>query len=314
MPKAGAPQLWPICLYSHGTGGDYLSFVNEGIAARLAKAGIATISIDNVLNGERAPAAIRISVSSMFSIRWRRVTTSARAASTTSCSERLAWGLNINGNTFDMKDEMFFGHSQGGLVGPPFLAYEPQVKGAVLSGAGALIYIALLEKTAPVDVTALVGEIDRDYPLDEFDPILAMVQMYMEPADPANYGPLITTTPPAGRTPTNVFQTQGFVDHYAPDDGILAFGVSMGLQPIAPPHRPLDPRGLQAPRLDARQRADHRQHGLGDDGRLPAVHAARRLRRSLRGLRHHGRAGPVGRVPGIADGPWHRDRRHLPAP
>src|SRR5262249_18801510 len=54
MPGAG----WPIVLYAHGTGGDYRSFIREGIAARLAGLGLATISIDQVLHGPRDPTGM----------------------------------------------------------------------------------------------------------------------------------------------------------------------------------------------------------------------------------------------------------------
>ena len=46
-PAAG----WPICIYAHGTGGDYRSFIDDGTALRLAKQGIAVISTDQVLHG-----------------------------------------------------------------------------------------------------------------------------------------------------------------------------------------------------------------------------------------------------------------------
>ena len=44
------------------------------------------------------------------------------------------------------------GHSQGGITGAPFLAFEPGVKAAVLSGTSALLFRVLLEKTQPFDI------------------------------------------------------------------------------------------------------------------------------------------------------------------
>ena len=49
---------------------------------------------------------------------------------------------------------MFFGHSQGGLNGPLFLAGSSLARGAVLSGAGSDPALNLLEKTKPADVAA----------------------------------------------------------------------------------------------------------------------------------------------------------------
>ena len=51
---------------------------------------------------------------------------------------------------------MFFGHSQGGLNGPLFLAASDLARGGVLSGAGSMLAVALLEKTKPVDIATAV--------------------------------------------------------------------------------------------------------------------------------------------------------------
>src|SRR5262249_13174029 len=124
--------------------------------------------------------------------------------------------------------------SRGGLPAPPFLAAEPNVTGAVLSGAGGLIYIALLDKTEPPIIPTFVMATIRDVPLDEFNATLALLQMFIEPADPANYGPLLIREPLPGVGAKNIYQSEGFVDHYAPDPGIEAFGVAMGLTPATP--------------------------------------------------------------------------------
>ena len=42
MPQEG----WPVVLYAHGTGGDYLSYWRNGTASRYADAGLAVVSID----------------------------------------------------------------------------------------------------------------------------------------------------------------------------------------------------------------------------------------------------------------------------
>ena len=48
---------------------------------------------------------------------------------------------------FDATKLIFIGHSQGGLNGPLFFAADDQARGGVLSGSGAMITVALLEKT-----------------------------------------------------------------------------------------------------------------------------------------------------------------------
>ena len=54
------------------------------------------------------------------------------------------------------------GHSQGSLTGAIYLAAEPDVKAAILSGAGAVLIQTLLNKKSPVDarvgLESLIGE------------------------------------------------------------------------------------------------------------------------------------------------------------
>src|SRR5690606_33309649 len=47
------PTGFPIAIYQHGTTGDWLSFVQDRTADRLAREGIAVISTDQVLHGPR---------------------------------------------------------------------------------------------------------------------------------------------------------------------------------------------------------------------------------------------------------------------
>jgi len=55
---------------------------------------------------------------------------------------------------FDATKLVFLGHSEGGLNGPLFLAGDDQALGGVLSGSGAMITVALLEKTSPMPSVA----------------------------------------------------------------------------------------------------------------------------------------------------------------
>ena len=230
-PDAG----WPIVIYAHGTGGDFRSFIGDGTAGRLAAEGLAVISIDQVMNGPRDPSGgdgqnffnFQNPVAARDNVR--------QGGADDFQLLRVARDLVLDGGVgFDGRKIFFFGHSQGGLTGPPFLAAEPDVSGAVLSGAAGLIYLALLEKREPIDIAALVSVIIPDRPLDRWNSVLALVQMFIEPGDPVNYGPLLVRTPLPGVAAKNIYQSEGFVDHFAPDDGIEAFGVAMGLEPVLP--------------------------------------------------------------------------------
>lgn len=232
---------WPVAIYAHGTGGSYHSFLNDGTATRLAAQGLAVISMDQVLNAVRDPANNPdFDFFNVQNPQAARYNTLQGAADDFSLL-RLARGIDFDGVTFDPAKIYFFGHSQGGLTGPPFLAAEPEVKGAVLSGAGAVLYLSLLTKTQPVDIASIVASAVRDPNLDENDPILAILQMWVERSDPANYGPLLARRPMANpeatgaaMAPKPIYQSEGFIDTFAPPPTIEAFATSIGGNQVMP--------------------------------------------------------------------------------
>jgi predicted esterase len=232
---------WPVAIYAHGTGGDYQSFVNDGTAGRLAAQGLATISIDQVLHGPRNPGGNPELDFFNFQNPDAGRNNAIQGALDNFALVRLLEGFRFSETepeartiTFDPTKITFFGHSQGGLTGPPFIAYEPRVRAAVLSGAGGLLYYALLNKTEPVDITAVVRGIISDDPLDEFNPALALLQTWIERSDTINYGPLLVREPPGDLPPMDIFQTMGFIDHFTPVPNIGALAVAIGGDLVAP--------------------------------------------------------------------------------
>ena len=95
------------------------------------------------------------------------------------------------------------------------------------------MFRVLLEKTQPFDIAAAVRTYISDVPLDEFNPVLALLQTWFERADPGNYGPLLARKPVVDasgqRVPLkDIYQSEGFVDHWAPNHNIEAFATSVG--------------------------------------------------------------------------------------
>ena len=223
---------FPICIYAHGTGGDYRSFVEDGTGGRLAAQGIATISTDQVLHGPRNPGGNPEIDFFNFGNPYGARDNALQGTADAFAQLRLAQGLSIvDGNRIIRVDPtrvFFFGHSQGGLTGPGFVAFEPSLTGAVFSGTGGLLYLNLLYKTMPFDIPSLVATFLRDDPVDEDNPSLALLQMWFERADGANYAPLMVRKPAPGLRPRNIFQTEGFSDSYAPNQGIEAFATALG--------------------------------------------------------------------------------------
>ncbi len=233
VPTSPVPATgFPFAIYAHGTGGDYKSFIDDGTAVRLAQQGIAVISTDQVLHGPRNPGGTPDIDFFNFGNPYAARDNALQGAADAFAQLRLATGLSVVDGTrtitLDPARAMFFGHSQGGLTGPPFVAFEPSLKGAVLSGTGGILYLAMLYKLAPLDIPALVGTFLRDNPIDEDNASLALLQMWVERSDAANYAPLMVRKPPAGITPRSIFQSEGFVDTYAPNPAIEAFATALG--------------------------------------------------------------------------------------
>ena len=132
---------------------------------------------------------------------------------------------------------VYMGHSQGGLNGPLFLAAEPDIKGGVLSAAGALLAISLEKKTKPININelieALVPTADAGV-LDRWHPVLAVLQQFIEPGDPANYAPFWFHEPLPGTAPRHIFMTAGLQDEYTPPESIFALAAA-GRVPIIEP-------------------------------------------------------------------------------
>jgi hypothetical protein len=249
MPAGG----WPIVLYAHGTGGDYKTFIYEDVGNNLGHvtdgsgaeiASMATFGIDQVLHGTRAPSSpsVELTFFNFNNIVAARDNVRQGAIDNFQLL-RLAQDLTVpmsDGSTarFDGTKVAFMGHSQGGLTGPGFVATAPEVRAAVLSGAGANMLLSLLGKTEPVDIPLLVQALLSE-PVDEFHPFLNLLQAYLEPADPGNYARGFFREPAAGQAAKSIFQSLGIVDHYTPLPTIMALAVAMGVQPVAPVLEPI---------------------------------------------------------------------------
>jgi hypothetical protein len=246
MPAAG----WPVVIYSHGTGGDYHSYIGDGSGHEAAKvtdangnviAQMAMLGTDQVLHGPRDPTGSNPDLT-FFNF---QNPTGARFNPLQGALDdfqvlRLVKAINVASAPttgvpikFDPTKIYFKGHSQGSLTGALYLAAEPEVKAGILSGAGAVLILSLLNKTSPVNIPQLIGGILRD-PVDQYHPLLSLLQSYLEQSDPSNYGKYYFREPPDGFAAKSIYQSLGFIDTYAPVPNGKAQALCAGLQPINP--------------------------------------------------------------------------------
>ncbi|MBL8600600.1 MAG: hypothetical protein JNK72_01620 [Myxococcales bacterium] len=235
MPEGG----WPIAVYAHGTGGNAGSFVNDRTAAALAAEGVAGLGIDQIFHGERAaPGTTPDTAFFNFTNPFAGRTNNRQAGLDLVQCGRFVRALAFDARTpggvvatrFDPNHVMFFGHSQGGLNGPLWLAADPLPQTAVLSGAAGVIALSIVLKTEPVNIPQTITSVlmlQRDE-LVALHPLATLLQTLADPADPINYAHLMSRAPQGAMRPKSVFLTQGFVDSYAPPPAIAALALAAG--------------------------------------------------------------------------------------
>jgi len=249
------PDGFPLVLYSHGTGGDYRSYLSDDTAQLLAAQGYATMGIDQIHHAARnptdsSPEVLFFNLFNPDAVRFNTLESAIDIVQQARAAARMVIPdfVTIEGGParFDPAHFYFFGHSQGGLVGPLFLGTDDSVRGGVISAGGALIGYALLEKIEPVSIPLIVTTLlrlpggDDAFELEGFDfdhPVITLLQGWIEPSDPANYGRYALDTPREGFAPKHILSTEGLRDVYVSPGSIEALAVSMRVPLMAPVSR-----------------------------------------------------------------------------
>lgn len=247
MPAEG----WPVMIYADGTGSDYRSFIENGLAAKFSNLAseshratqdpvrYAVISVDPNLHGARIPKGVSPEYYFFnFENPYAAVDNVHQAIAdyyslikfVSSVAKQDWWrkGTRDPIAKLDTTRMAFFGHSQGAIVGVPFLTIAPEIKGAVLSGCGGGALYSLLEKEKPFAIKqiieAFVGEA-----IDEFHPVMQLVQQLLDSVDPMNYVKRLALSPSASQTAKHLFLSEGIVDHYTPNRTTEALALAGGI-------------------------------------------------------------------------------------
>jgi hypothetical protein len=275
MPAAG----YPMVMYAHGTGGDYRSIVEEGnsIGDVLAQHCLASMGVDQIFHGARPGAPVEYfgpaetdpnpmyeptveltffnlnnPIAARTSGRQSAIDVVQQARLFTESHASVPASVSLTGKPilFDASKLLFFGHSQGGLNGPLFLAIDDQARGGVLSGSGSMITIALIEKVSPPPSVASLVKLLLDLTPAEgtevnlFHPALSMAQTLIDTIDPIHYVGYIFQHPRTGFAPKSIYQTEGTYsngtgDSFAPPQGIEVESVALGLPRMTPGIHPI---------------------------------------------------------------------------
>ncbi len=224
------PGGWPVLLYGHGTGGDYLSFArsatDEGFV--MARHGVAMIGFSQPLHYDRATPDTQTELDSFNYFNPTAGRTNFRQGALDHVF--LAEMLTSTPPTFQTADGPlpldpdrvgYFGHSQGGLTGAiaaPFMSQDIVVSG--FSGAGGFLSLTLALRKDPFDIQATVESLlgfQEIEVADPFHPAVGLIQMFAEATDPLNYAPYwFSADPEAAGRPVPVVLTEGLLDDYTP--------------------------------------------------------------------------------------------------
>ncbi len=229
------PNGWPVLVSLHGTGGDYRTFCNSDspleIADWMVPMGVVGLSIDLPLHGTRGTPDTIIDLHSFNVLQPDSALHIHRQAAADLLY--LLHGITDNGPLaftlpdgselkLDTSHVAVIGHSQGGITAALALPWlGGMAQGTMLSGAGGLLAITAVERTATVDFPSLIKsmlEFAPDEELTELHPVLGLVQSIVEPTDPINYAPywFHDHRGGTGAVPESVLLTSGLQDENTP--------------------------------------------------------------------------------------------------
>lgn len=250
MPAGG----WPLVVFGHGTGGSFRSHATE-VAALLANVDLtdgpaaladggpggddpvhfAVLGYDAVEHGPRRGDSMETPDSLFFNFLnpdAARGNPLQGAADVISVGRFAAQPLSLTAQqsggdaiTIDPDRIVFLGHSQGSMHGSLALPYADMYQAAVLSGNGASIIHALLNKTSPVNIAQAVPFLLQDQTIEngalalaggENHPALTLIGQWIDPGDPVNFARQIAFEPDGNHAPKHMFQTYGQGDTFAP--------------------------------------------------------------------------------------------------
>ncbi len=240
VPDSGMPEAgFPLVVYSHGTGGDHLSFATGSAAEGPAMAyrGVAMFGISQPLHGDRATPDTSPEFDTFNYGNPASGRTSFRqgAADQLWLASRLAEagvGFEFEGQRIEIDHARlcFFGHSQGAMVGALGASWLGNDVVAVgLSAAGGGTAASALAKIDPIAIEPLLAAMVglESGSLTTLHPVMMLVQMLSEATDPLNYSPYwFAEEPPWRAHPVPILMTEGLEDTFTPPVSIEALATS----------------------------------------------------------------------------------------
>lgn len=239
----------PVMIWVDGTGARLLPHRNQRVARAAFEAGFAVASFSPQFHGDRAVAGSD-EVNHSFNYAnpaSGRTVFRQQVADTSYYIRVLREALpDVIGDLPELDTDtlVYGGQSQGGLVGAMLAGVEGEIDAYFLNGTGSYITETVLERKDPFDIAAMLEDfVQVDGGLDEFHPVIALVQLGADPVDPYNYARYWSgwEEHPSG---SHMFLANGMLDHTTPQRLVEHITIVGDLAPIAPAGWDVDPYGL----------------------------------------------------------------------
>ncbi len=259
VPRVEAPgDGFPVALFAHDAGDHFRSFVTRGTAARLARLGWAMVSFDGVLQGARAGTGTPPDAASAVALlenlddivlqRDHGLQALADLFAMARMLEDAQVPTDMGEVTLDRHRLVFFGHGRGAHPGLAFTAFDRTAIGAVFAAPAAGMLDYLRQTQSPVNTGAELEIAFADPDLNGMHPALHLVQSWLDPRDPVNYGRFVRR-PPDGVTAKHVFMLYGVGDTVTPAGPMAHFAVAGRLERVGEELEPLNAvREVEGPR------------------------------------------------------------------
>jgi hypothetical protein len=252
VPKKTAPDGgYPLLLVAHGTGGSFADQMQPGglagWAAKLDQPS-AVLGIDMPVHGSRRNGSTRDPQDLFFNFnnpqaaRGNAVQGAADLIGLALlATQPISAGASPTGAAIRFNGDRvaLYAHSQGATHASLMIGSEPRIRAVVLSGIGGHISTSLREKQKPIDMSAVLPfmlfdpDTSGKIVVEAFNPMLALVQTYLDSADPLNYASQLALDPPASASDGHdVFMTYGRFDSFTPEDTQQFYAKAGGLPAV----------------------------------------------------------------------------------
>ena len=240
VPKGEVPaDGFGLALYGHGTGGSLESPHGVGsssVAGNLADIGWMLVSVSEPLH--RGREGFQAGQESILTFNFLNPV-AGRDVFRQSVLEKVQLvtameTLEVPGAEIDRTALAYIGHSQGGLIGALLAAVEDRLDGYFLSAAGGGFSTSIVEKTEPIALAGVLRtllNLDADEEVDIFHPVPALVQHWIDEADPVAYARVFNG--PRTRSP-HVVAVAGLQDEFTPRGTQAALAGAYRLPIVSP--------------------------------------------------------------------------------